>query len=37
MLDKENEGNVKFIMIMDSIKKQEETKQDVVIENRQDN
>ena len=37
MLDKENDGNVKFIMIMDSIKKQEEAKQDVVIENRQEN
>lgn len=37
MLDKENHGNVKFIMIMDSIKKQEETKQDVVIENKQEN
>ena len=37
MIDKENHGNVKFIMIMDSIKKQEEAKQDVVIENRQEN
>ena len=37
MLDKENDGNVKFIMIIDSIKKQEETKQDVVIENKQEN
>ena len=37
MLDKENDGNVKFIMIMDSIKKQEEAKQDVVIENKQEN
>ena len=37
MLDKENDGNVKFIMIIDSIKKQEEAKQDVVIENKQEN
>ena len=37
MIDKENHGNVKFIMIMDSIKKQEEAKQDVVIENKQEN
>ena len=37
MLDKENDGNVKFIMIIDSIKKQEEAKQDVAIENKQEN
>ena len=37
MLEKENDRNVKFIMIMDSIKKQEEAKQDVVIENKQEN
>ena len=37
MIDKENHGNVKFIMIIDSIKKQEEAKQDVVIENKQEN
>ena len=36
MLDKENDGNVKFIMIMDSIKKQEESKQDIVIEKKQE-
>lgn len=37
MLDKENDGNVKFIMIIDSIKKQEEAKQEVAIENKQEN
>ncbi|MCI9365332.1 MAG: hypothetical protein HFJ54_01550 [Clostridia bacterium] len=33
MLDGENKGNVKFIMIMDSIKKEEGTKQESILNN----
>ena len=37
MLDDKNDGNVKFIMIMDSIKRQEESKEDVITENKYEN
>lgn len=32
MLNNENQGNVKFILIMDSIKKSEESKQEVIVD-----
>lgn len=34
MLNNENQGNVKFILIMDSIKKSEESKQEVIVDNK---
>lgn len=34
MLNNENQGNVKFILIMDSIKKSEENKQEVIVDNK---
>lgn len=37
MLNNQDKGNVKFIMIMDSIKKQEDSKQDVITENKYEN
>ena len=35
MLNDENKGNVKFIMIMDSIKKEEDSKQDIILDDKQ--
>lgn len=34
MLNNESQGNVKFILIMDSIKKSEESKQEVIVDNK---
>ena len=34
MLNNANQGNVKFILIMDSIKKSEESKQEVIVDNK---
>ena len=35
MLNDGNKGNVKFIMIMDSIKKEEDSKQDIILDDKQ--
>ena len=34
MLNDGNKGNVKFIMIMDSIKKEEDSKQDIILDDK---